>query len=41
MKEQDKVVIFDGAETRFLLRQATFDGMENAWKRIGDCYVEG
>jgi hypothetical protein len=37
----DKVVIFDGAETPFLLRQAMAGTGEEAWRLVGDCYLEG
>ncbi|KAH6016862.1 hypothetical protein HBI82_109820 [Parastagonospora nodorum] len=40
MKEQDQVVIFDGAETPFLLRGVTVNETE-AWKLVGDCYLDG
>lgn len=40
-KVKDAVVIFDGAETPFILRQATGEDEKGYWKLIGDCYMEG
>ena len=41
LEEQDTVVVFDGAETPFILRPFwNEDGIER-WKVIGDCYLEG
>ncbi|OAL02907.1 hypothetical protein IQ06DRAFT_345885 [Phaeosphaeriaceae sp. SRC1lsM3a] len=40
-REEDRVVIFDGAETPFLLRRATTESGEEAWRLVGDCYLEG
>jgi hypothetical protein len=41
LKEQDMIVIFDGAETPFILRRSTDEAFENAWSLIGDCYLDG
>jgi hypothetical protein len=35
------VVVFDGAETLFVLRRVDGDDCVGAWKLIGDCYVDG
>lgn len=36
LQRRDKIVIFDGAETPFLLR----DAGDDTWKLVGDCYVD-
>jgi hypothetical protein len=41
MRDADRVVIFDGAETPFLLRRATDKTNVESWRLIGDCYLEG
>jgi hypothetical protein len=41
MKEQDQIVVFDGAETTFVLRETSVEAGTNAWKLVGDCYVDG
>jgi hypothetical protein len=41
LQEGDRVVIFDGAETPFILRQANDETKRKAWRLIGDCYLEG
>lgn len=40
-QKDDNVVIFDGAETPFLLRRAMVGNGEEAWRLVGDCYLEG
>lgn len=40
MRERDQVVIFNGAETPFLLRKHDANEAET-WKLVGDCYVDG
>jgi hypothetical protein len=40
-KKGDKVVIFDGGKTPFLLREAGHHGDVKKYKLVGDCYVEG
>jgi hypothetical protein len=37
----DKVVIFDGGKTPFLLREAGHHGDVKKYKLVGDCYVDG
>jgi hypothetical protein len=41
MREADRVVIFDGAETPFLLRRATDKTNVESWRLVGDCYLKG
>ncbi|KAF2818907.1 HET-domain-containing protein [Ophiobolus disseminans] len=38
LKEQDQVVVFDGAETLFILRQSALELRTETWKFVGDCY---
>jgi hypothetical protein len=40
-KKGDKVVIFDGGETPFILREAGHHGDVKKYKLVGDCYVDG
>lgn len=41
MKERNTVVIFDGAETPFLLRPTNISSEDGALKFVGDRYLEG
>jgi hypothetical protein len=41
LKEQDKIVVFDGAETPFILRRTTDEVVGEAWLLMGDCYLHG
>jgi hypothetical protein len=41
IKEEDKVDVFDGAKTPFILRKVISTTDEVAWGLVGDCYVEG
>ncbi|KAH7076444.1 heterokaryon incompatibility protein-domain-containing protein [Paraphoma chrysanthemicola] len=40
-RQGDKVVIFDGAETPFLLREIGGDADTKRYKLVGDCYLQG
>ena len=40
-KQHDKVVIFDGAETPFLLRNTAVGEDSAGWNLVGDCYLDG
>jgi hypothetical protein len=38
-REGDRIVVFSGAETPFILRRATGEANEEAWRLVGDCYL--
>ncbi|KAH7069275.1 heterokaryon incompatibility protein-domain-containing protein [Paraphoma chrysanthemicola] len=40
-RQGDKVVIFDGAETPFLVREIGGDADTKKYKLVGDCYLQG
>jgi hypothetical protein len=41
LKIGDRVVIFDGTQTPFVLRSASTSASEQEWTMVGDCYLDG